>query len=514
MVRATWGERSLPDPGSLAGYAALIEAFGLQIPLPPRLAAIAERHHPRSDDRWLMLTPRHRPPETLGGHLTFALRYEGVDLTVLAALFAVVPPEVLATFIAATPTGAYARRVWYLYEWLRDERLDLPDAPKVRAVNAADERLQFGIRPSQISARHRVAENLPGTRAFCPMIRRTPALDAFVRAELAREARRVVRAVHPDLVARASAFLMLEDSRSSFEIERERPTHDRTARWARAIAEAGAVALSVAEFERLQRIVLGEDDRFAALGLRTEGGFVGTHDRRTFAPLPSHISAKPEDLPSLVAGISAYDARARTGGLDPVLAAAAAAFGFVYVHPFADGNGRVHRWIVHHALAAGAFAPPGVVFPVSAAILRNLAEYRAVLETTSRALLAVITWEPTERGNVTAIGATADYYRYFDATAHAEFLYGCVRETIERDVPREVAYLQAFDRFSDGVGRLLEMPASSVRLLFRFLESNAGQLSRRARENEFAALVPEEVLAIERLFAEASAEHETSAIEP
>jgi hypothetical protein len=32
------------------------------------------------------------------------------------------------------------------------------------------------------------------------------------------------------------------------------------------------------------------------LGLRTEGGFVGTHDRDTQAPVPEHISARPHDL--------------------------------------------------------------------------------------------------------------------------------------------------------------------------------------------------------------------------
>jgi Fic family protein len=39
--------------------------------------------------------------------------------------------------------------------------------------------------------------------------------------------------------------------------------------------------------------------------------------------------------------------------------AAATAFGFVYVHPFQDGNGRIHRCLVHHVLAERKFTPPG-----------------------------------------------------------------------------------------------------------------------------------------------------------
>ena len=37
--------------------------------------------------------------------------------------------------------------------------------------------------------------------------------------------------------------------------------------------------------------------------------------------------------------------------LDAVIAAAILAFGFVYIHPFEDGNGRIHRYLIHHVLA-------------------------------------------------------------------------------------------------------------------------------------------------------------------
>jgi Fic family protein len=123
------------------------------------------------------------------------------------------------------------------------------------------------------------------------------------------------------------------------------------------------------------------------------------------------------------------------------------------VHPFVDGNGRLHRWLIHHVLAAGGFNPPGVVFPISAAILRRIDEYRAVLESYSTAILPFIEWRATADGTVEVLNETADYYRYFDATAHAEFLYACVEQTVEHDLPEEVRFLEAFDRFSAGVKR-------------------------------------------------------------
>src|ERR1051326_5293010 len=131
-------DRALPEPAMPAGYAALIERYELQVPLPPRLAAIAERHHPTSNESWSLFTPRHRPPDSLEGQLVFALKWEGLDLEVLAALFKVVDPNEIVTLAQATPTGSFARRIWFLYEWLTGRELEVPDPGKVRLVPIVD----------------------------------------------------------------------------------------------------------------------------------------------------------------------------------------------------------------------------------------------------------------------------------------------------------------------------------------------------------------------------------------
>lgn len=494
--------RRLPEPGVPVGYAALVDEHALSVPLPPRLTAIADRHHPESTPEWQMLTPRHEPAQTLQGHLEFALKWEGVSLGVLAALFDQVSPLEIAGIVRDKPTGAYARRIWFLYEWLTGTELELPDAGKVRAVPVLDPEQQVARQEAPLSRRHRVRNNLPGTRAFCPLVRRTPEIERYENAALDEEARDVVGRTHPDIVRRAAAFLLLEDSKASFQIEGERPPRDRARRWGEAIAQAGSRQLSVDELLRLQELVIG-DDRFVDLGLRTEGGWLGERDRQTRRPIPEHISARPEDVPDLVEGVVAYEHRIADAAIDPVAAAAALSFGFVYIHPFEDGNGRIHRWLVHHVLARAGYNPPGLIFPVSASMLRNLEAYRRVLTSYSERLLPLIEWEPTGRGNVEVLNDTADYYRYFDATPHAEFLYRCVEETVTRDLPAEVAYLEGYDRFSRRVQEeIADMPDKTIELLTRFLEQNEGRLSQRARTEEFDALSAGEVERVERLYDE------------
>jgi len=183
-----------------------------------------------------------------------------------------------------------------------------------------------------------------------------------------------------------------------------------------------------------------------------------------------------------------------------VATAAAVAFGFVYMHPFEDGNGRLHRWLMHHVLARAGFNPPGLVFPVSAAILRRVEDYRRVLQSYSRPLLNLIEWRPTPAGNVEVLNETVDFYRYFDATRHAEFLYECVDQTVQHDLVDEVRFLRAYDAFVSRVGTLVDMPHGKMELLWQFLHQNQGKLSTRARTGEFAPLTDVEVGQVEQFY--------------
>jgi len=494
--------RTLPEPAQLAGYAWLIERYGLKVPLPSRLAGISAVHHTVDTPSWLLLTPRHAPEPTLADHLTFSAKWEGIDLSVLKALANVVPTNELEVAIRATPNGQYMLRHWFLFEWLTGKTLDVPDSGTKRSiVLALDPDQQCALIRGELSARHRVQNNLPGTPAFCPLVKLTPGIERARARQLDQRVREVIGRTSADVIARAAAFLQLSDSKASFAIEKETPSPDRTARWARAIGRAGVESVSAGNLVALQRVLI-EDARFVAMGLRTEGGFIGEHDRDTRAPLPEHVSARHQDLVSLMHGIEAYDTRVREHGFDPVVAAASLAFGFVYIHPFVDGNGRLHRWLIHHVLAAMNYTPDGVVFPVSEPMLREIATYKRVLESYSCELLPHIRWEPTDKGNVEVLNETADFYRYFDATVHAEFVYHCVEETVDRDLPNEVAWLHAYDRFVGGVQEVVDMPSNTVDLLHTFLRQNKGRLSARARDKEFKALSAHEVESIERLFSE------------
>jgi Fic family protein len=487
-----------PEEGNLVGYGAIIEAYKLAVPIPNQLALISFKKRKYTTENWRVLTSRHQPEDSLYKQLIFALKYEGVNLLVLKKLFEITPKSEIERIIKLETLGQYSRRIWFLYEWLLQTKLNIQDLESGNYVPLLEEKLQYTIKGVR-SSRHRIINNLPGTREFCPLLFKTEKLENHINANVSGKKNAFLNSIHKDVLQRASSFLLLKDSKASFTIEGENPGNNRAMRWGKAIGQAGDKSLSVAELERLQQIVI-ENSRFLKMGVRTEGGFVGEHDRSTGAPLPEHISAKPRDLAQLLSGLIATNTLLQDESYDAVLAAASIAFGFVFIHPFVDGNGRLHRYIMHHVLAKKQFTQQGVIFPVSASILDHIDDYRKALESYSHPLLDHIRWKEEGSHNIEVTNDTIDFYRYFDATKQAEFLYRCVADTLDRVIPEEVNYLLKYDEFKRYLDNHFEMPDKLVAMLVRFLEQNNGVLSKRALKKEFAALEEKEIAAIEEQY--------------
>ena len=111
-----------------------------------------------------------------------------------------------------------------------------------------------------------------------------------------------------------------------------------------------------------------------------------------------------------------------------------------------------------------------------------------------------IDWKASENNNVEILNDTLDYYRYFDATVQAEFLFYCVNDTLVNVIPSEVEYLKKFDEFKRFIDNKFEMPDNMISLLVGFLEQGNGKLSIRAKSDEFNKLTIDEISSIEKQF--------------
>ena len=468
----------------------------------------------RSDayESTLLFEPKYHPGDTLVNHLQFALKYEGVNLQVLALLFEKTGANEISRWLETNPTSNYSRRAGYLFEWLTGIELEHQTPERSRYIPVLDGRLQFAAPDGERNKRYRVIDNLPGCRDFCPMVRKSESLQRWTDLTLRERTRQIIAEYDSDLLRRAAAFLYLKETQSSFEVELERPSHNRAQRFADLLRQAEVNDVLTAEkLAELQNAVI--DPRFHEFYWRSEQNWIG--EDLGYRQKVDLVPARPEDVPGLMDGLLYSANRARNAGwlndqalpnskqgkdmhIDPVVLAAIVAFGFVFIHPFMDGNGRIHRYLIHHILAQAGFTPRGIVLPVSAVILANLDRYVECLEAFSKPLVARTRYDP-RAPDIAAEGNDAVYFRYFDATPQAEFLYWALERTVTEDLPKEIDFLLGYDRASRALNEHLDWPRNTLGLFIRLVHQNGGRLSSTKRRSHFDWMTDEELEQSEQL---------------
>jgi len=478
-----------------AGYSALKEMYGLP-GIPNYVTSFIVAGARKSVGGKEYYPPVYAPEDTLAGHLEFALKFEGVNLGLLAELFAVVPIDQLVRYIQSKPNGLNTRRVWFFYEFLTGKPLDIPNLDStVGYVDALDPKgyvTRKGIR----MPRYRVRNNLLGDEHFCPVVRKTEVLKQYSWEELRDRAAGIVHHYDAETLARAINYLYTRETRSSFAIEHEEPSRSKMERFGEALQSVRKFPhLDKQAFIDLQSIML--DERFAALDYRTDQNYVGeTVGRREIFHF---IPPKPEDVELLMQGL--IDFLADGGEIDPVVAAAVASFGFVFIHPFDDGNGRTHRYMIHHTLANRGVTPEEVIFPVSATMLNHVHEYDACLESFSKSIMPLIDFVSHDDATIEVLNETVNLYRYFDATRMAEYLYACVDATIERELKVELETVSAFAHARKAIDAAYDLPEKQKNLFLKFCWQGNGKISKAKRKSQFSMFEESEMDAMERLVA-------------
>lgn len=501
------------------GYQWLAERFGI-VTLPywreSRTLVKGSRRLVETDGHQVEYLPAvQHPGEEACAHLEFALRKEGLHLELLRSALLLIPVEEVTAHVASKPTGRYARLIWWLYEEFAGELLDLPDARTGNYVDLLDPEL-YVTGTVRKAKRQRVNVNLLGTSDFSPMVRRQ-GLGAWNESDLQDRCREIVSGYPPEIFQRAVRFLYAKESKSSHAIERETPDQKRAEIFISLLEQAWhREFLDKEALVELQKAIV--DPRYANDGWRSEIGeqiYVG----ESLAPNVERVhyaAPKPEDLEGLMEQflIMARRMAAQRESVPTLVAAAVISFAFNFLHPFSDGNGRIHRFLLHHVLARRGFGPEGIILPVSAVILNRPREYDQALESFSKPLMRLVEYTLDDRQRMTVTNETADHYRYIDCTRLTWITAGFVRETIETELPAELRYLAMYDEIRSGMRGIVELPDRIADLFVKLVRQNGGTLSQTKRKlPEFARLTDGEIAAMEtviRARMEAPGSEETS----
>lgn len=486
------------------GYSWLLERFALRAFRPHHTSfvdASTRRSHDEEDGRYSVeIFPKaYLRDDTPIGHLVFALKYDGLELGLLRRLLAELPDE-LTRAVTARPTSKHLRQLWFLYEWLTGKNLEVPDVPTVKYEPVADPERYFTL-PGTRSPRHALFNNLLGTPAWSPLVRKTPRLLAYLDKRLDARARQIRDTTDPALLLRAVRYLYTKETKTSFAIENAEIRGRREERFV-------ALLQHLRGFRGFDRDMLVEvqnlivEDPFREADYRDRQNFIGQTIRGVervsyIPPRPDDVAAMMHGLEELVRQLARRPVHGLAPPIPPVVAAALVAFSFVYIHPFEDGNGRLHRFLIHYILARLGFTPDDLIFPISAAILADRAGYDRVLADVDRQLMPLITYDFADDRSILVRDNDAALYAYLDLTPHAEALYRWTEQTIEVEIVQELDFLDKYDRARRRMRLVLDLPDKEEDLFITLCTGNGFRVSRTKRKSHFPTLTDEQVARLE-----------------
>lgn len=472
---------------SLLGYSYLHAELGLTAFEPATHARLGAVTRVTSVSNGLLVPAQVATKiKTLLDHLLFALKHEGVNMQVLAQALPKVPAHAMEAGLRAAPTGRYIRVACFLWEYFSGTQLqNLPEVagPTVYVFDPRRYITSKGMR----DARWRVNFNGLGSLSYCVTVQRTPAIEALRSADILGSAQRFVADLTPMAAERAMSWAYLHETHSSFAIENEVPAQNKAEAFVALLRQASqAEPLTEAYLVALQNVCITNPLEQAAEYRQQQNWLRG--------PLRgalgiSYVPPPPQWVPSLMSDLLAF-ANDAPRQMDPLICAAVVSFAFVFVHPFMDGNGRLSRFLFHHALCRSGHWGHGMLLPVSVAMKRNEAQYLTALQSYSKP--ARQRWDVTWLGDDAfdfKFKADESIYRYWDATACVAFGLEMAQQALHKDLKDETEFLAQFDTLYRAIDERFDVRGSDLTSLILACLLDQGKVSTHWRK-KLAGSVP------------------------
>ncbi|MCC5453292.1 Fic family protein [Rheinheimera sp. UJ51] len=415
-------------------------------------------------------------------HMCAAIKYQGIRLHFFAAIFKVIDVNEFADFIRASPQSKYNRVLWFLFEWLTDAELPIPALTSGNYITLFDDAFYYTLKDGIRHKRMRVINNAIGNRDYCPTVRKTKQIQKIAGIDVYETAYTKMQSLgdvlSTDILGRSINYLYSKETKSSTEIENERPDKQRMQRFLNAVKNVGLFELNKGKLIDIQNQIV--EERVRANDYRTDEIYVGStiqrynivdEDVHYIGPLAKHV-------PGMMAGLLATHENLMLDRSMPALIhACIISFGEVYIHPFIDGNGRLHRYLIHDVMKQRE-AKHKFIIPVSAAILRNPEKYDQVLESISRPILSMLDYSFSDDSKIVINNDIEYMYRYPDFTEHVKFVYDMMETAVSSELIEEVCLIICFDTLKDHINSTFDISNKNIDVLISLLLSNGGTLSK------------------------------------
>lgn len=456
-----------------------------------RLAAVNAIH--RIPEGTLLVPGKLAPGANCLEHALFAIKHEGVRLDYLAAALRLVPEEAIEAEFTKTPNGTYIRKLCFLWEAFNQRSISAVQANPVSAtyVKMFDPAL-YEVGESRRNVRWRVDFNGLGELSFCPIVRKSDRLKRLLLRDVLAQIREFAVSIGPSMLDRALSWAYLSETEGSFAIEGETPSQDKASLFANLLKRAHDQRLLTETYlvELQNAAITNPYDKAVQFRIeqnRLQGDALGAAGVTYVPPGPDLCDELMQQLMAL--------ANRQLPGTDSLIHAALVSFSFVFIHPFMDGNGRLSRFLIHHALGQSGSLPAGFLLPISVAIEKHEEQYLQALKSFSKPArdLCQVLWSGDDQYSYTWQLGGDIWFRYMDMTECVEFTVEMAQAALDTYLRQEVDFLALFDDVARVINARHDLRSSDLATLIVTTYQNGGKLSIKRRKR-FADRVQPHVL--------------------
>ena len=446
----------------------------------------------------LYFGPKYTPENAPTAHLEFALKYEVLNLSLLCQIFLKTDQSAIINFIKIRPNGINTRKLGFLFEFLTNQTLELDFTIGGKYTPILEES-KYVTGKFINNEKWRIKNNFLGTTDFCPIVVRTEILELAIGYDVSKPLLGFQKKYNKSVYRRAFSYLYTKETKSSFEIEREMPTQSKMERFVVLLTKAGiendTLFLSEESLTEKQNKIV--DARFVASGWRNFQNYIG-ETLPDYSQIVHFVCPPPISVKSMMAGLNHCFQKSKDN--NAIILATLIAFGFVFIHPFDDGNGRLHRYLIHDILVRRKAVSSGTIIPISAQMLENIEEYDIILESYSKPLLSFIKFSLDTQGELTILNPSEvmGYFKYPNLTRQCEYIFNTLVAAVAK-IEDELEYLNKYDFLKREIENFLDLPDKLLNNLIIFIHQNRGTLSKNKRK-QFDKLTDTEISTIEKLY--------------
>ena len=290
----------------------------------------------QKDGRLLVPTGSFLETDDLLAHIAFAISHEGINMQILAQVLPLVKAADMQLFVEAKPTSLVSRRTGWLWELFTGRLLDFKTtASKYEPL--FDPKRYLTRENGERSPKWKIIFNGLGTSKWCATVERTLTIEKCVTSSILERVAEWFTSIGQLNAERALGWAYLNETKGSFELEKEAISASKAERFARLLRHAPEKRSLTEDYLCELQNEIVSNPYAEAYSYRTQQNWLANG---LGASAVTYVPPTPDQIDGLMTDWQeATDQLSKA--TDPIVAAAIVSFGFVYLHPFMDGNGRL-----------------------------------------------------------------------------------------------------------------------------------------------------------------------------